>query len=858
MKEVVFCKYNNGRSKQFQIKTIIYREADQMIVTKEPLCEEAKQHVSSLPKYYNQIKDLYKNIIVVPVSYKEDRAEFPYIEGNSLIQEEIATYDDIDRIIHHLNDVNERIFCYQDNCIQEKFEMTPKFKQIFGEQAYMKGACVRIANLDMIYDNLLEKDGTIYCLDYEWVFEMIIPINFLIYRNIVSFYTKCKDYLKNTICIEEFLARFGFDDQDQELLSSMEYHFQQYVYGEHMEAYYLSNYQKGIIPIGTIFEMNQQLQQHTKNLTNMMEHKDGHFVEQTKELETYKLHARNLQLEIDSRDDKIKEYVFLLDDYKKHTSNLTQEINRWKEQYENVLAQHDTYVAYHESCEMKHKEQEDVLYETIKSYKQEQIELLNQMDFQRGEIIGKQGEINQLAHTIQMMRTTYTWRVTKPLRIGYIFAKKVVCVLLRKVRQYHTHRHPVCLTNREKGEYPYSVSVVIPTYNGATDLKTLLPTLQGQKGVKSIEIIVVDSASKDETVEICNQYQVTVRPITQQEFSHSYARNLGASMASGDYILFMTQDALPSNEYWLYNMMTPIVEHGVTAVSCAEQPRENCELSYQIASEMFAKYLGVFESDKIGTMPRIENFETMRQNGQLNDIACLIDRKVFAEFQYQGDYAEDLDMGIRLIRSGRKIAILSSEKVVHSHNRVCGYHLKRATVDSRNLQKILPDFPLPMITTKALIDGSIFGYYLTTRLLDQLSSVDVNGMTMEQFFDVFDQTCGDLNQIQAVVPKELEFNKPYSDGTVDQYIRDLIDIYCYDEVRERSIYGHTVYYVNQILKPFVIKQGKQLDEQMKQDIIDAIFKKFVSESGSELSLYNISNPDNQVIQRLVNELKKGV
>ena len=98
----------------------------------------------------------------------------------------------------------------------------------------------------------------------------------------------------------------------------------------------------------------------------------------------------------------------------------------------------------------------------------------------------------------------------------------------------------------------------------------MLFKLKKQKFVKSIEIIVVDSGSKDDTLKIAEKYQAHIYKIKHEEFSHSFARNMGAKKASGEIIIFMTQDALPIGDNWISKIVKPIDECKVAAVSVAE------------------------------------------------------------------------------------------------------------------------------------------------------------------------------------------------------------------------------------------------------------------------------------------------
>ncbi len=111
---------------------------------------------------------------------------------------------------------------------------------------------------------------------------------------------------------------------------------------------------------------------------------------------------------------------------------------------------------------------------------------------------------------------------------------------------------------------------------------------------------------------------------------------------SGEYLLFMTQDACPSGPYWLRGMLRPVLQQGVTVVSCREEPRLCCDLLGLVNIFIHYSYLEVHSSDRIMQMPEDVNIETLRKNVQLSDLACLIRKDVFEQDRHRRNYTEDL------------------------------------------------------------------------------------------------------------------------------------------------------------------------------------------------------------------------
>ena len=106
---------------------------------------------------------------------------------------------------------------------------------------------------------------------------------------------------------------------------------------------------------------------------------------------------------------------------------------------------------------------------------------------------------------------------------------------------------------------PYA-SVCIPTYNGGTTLLRLLDEVRLQVVPWPFEIVVVDSSSTDGTAEMMQAMPGLIfHSIPQEEFGHGKTRNLCAQLGRGDAIAFLTQDALPTDQSWLFNLVSALM-----------------------------------------------------------------------------------------------------------------------------------------------------------------------------------------------------------------------------------------------------------------------------------------------------------
>ena len=91
---------------------------------------------------------------------------------------------------------------------------------------------------------------------------------------------------------------------------------------------------------------------------------------------------------------------------------------------------------------------------------------------------------------------------------------------------------------------PKTVSVIIPNYNYARFLSEAIESVLAQS-YKSIEIIVVNNGSTDNSLKILTTFENRIRIIDQPNLGQSGARNSGLSEATGEYIAFLDAD-----DYW--------------------------------------------------------------------------------------------------------------------------------------------------------------------------------------------------------------------------------------------------------------------------------------------------------------------
>jgi len=105
-------------------------------------------------------------------------------------------------------------------------------------------------------------------------------------------------------------------------------------------------------------------------------------------------------------------------------------------------------------------------------------------------------------------------------------------------------------------------TIVIPTLNGGAMLADSVSKVLAQDLEKNFELLIVDSMSDDDSIDqLCRDSRLAVYEVSRANFQHGRTRNLAVSLAKGQYIAFLTQDAIPLNQDWLSNIIRPFVEN---------------------------------------------------------------------------------------------------------------------------------------------------------------------------------------------------------------------------------------------------------------------------------------------------------
>ena len=215
-------------------------------------------------------------------------------------------------------------------------------------------------------------------------------------------------------------------------------------------------------------------------------------------------------------------------------------------------------------------------------------------------------------------------------------------------------------------------SVLIPVKNGGVLLGEVLDAVLAQQAPWLFEVIVVDSGSSDGSLELVRQKGVRVVAIPAEEFGHGRTRNLLASMASGDFLVFITQDAKPASEQWLVEMVHGCdCEPGVAGAFGPHRAHPgarhvtHCELNQHFAG--FGDKLSVVRLEDRERFASDPGYRQWLHFFSSNN-SC-IRRSVWESLPLpEVAFAEDQTWALKAIEAGYAKAFVPGAVVYHSHD----------------------------------------------------------------------------------------------------------------------------------------------------------------------------------------------
>lgn len=221
-----------------------------------------------------------------------------------------------------------------------------------------------------------------------------------------------------------------------------------------------------------------------------------------------------------------------------------------------------------------------------------------------------------------------------------------------------------------------SVSIIIRALNEAEHLPLLLNGIAAQT-VQPDEIILVDSGSTDDSVEICRRRGANIVHIEPADFSFGRALNYGCRAATGDILVFVSAHVYPADDTWLESLVAPFANPEVV-LSYGRQTGDsrNAFSEIQLMQQWF---------------PEVRDHD--QSTPFCNNANCAVRQTWWQQLPYNEDLTglEDLDWAKRAQAQGGKVAYEPDALVYHIHEETFARTRRRYQREAIAHRAIFPD-----------------------------------------------------------------------------------------------------------------------------------------------------------------------
>lgn len=210
----------------------------------------------------------------------------------------------------------------------------------------------------------------------------------------------------------------------------------------------------------------------------------------------------------------------------------------------------------------------------------------------------------------------------------------------------------------------YSVDVVIPTYKPDSKFDKLLFMLQRQQyPIENIWIINTKAGKFPKQIKETDQ--IHIHHIEPKDFDHGATRDKGMQMSNAEIVVFMTQDAVPEDEFVIGKLVEALDQDEKIGAAYAKQLAENgCNII-----ETYTRTFNYPEKSMIKTAEDIPRLGI--KTFFCSNVCAAYRRSVYEKmggFCKRTIFNEDMILAGNMVLSGYKISYAAEAKVIHSHN----------------------------------------------------------------------------------------------------------------------------------------------------------------------------------------------
>ncbi len=217
------------------------------------------------------------------------------------------------------------------------------------------------------------------------------------------------------------------------------------------------------------------------------------------------------------------------------------------------------------------------------------------------------------------------------------------------------------------------VAVILPTWNAERYFDCFAGPLLAQ-GIRSDQVLIVDSESKDSTIARARSLGFLVHEIPHSEFNHGGTRALASSLVPwAEILVYTTQDAVMALPDTVATLVRSFDDPMIGAVYGRQLPHKD--------ANPFARHACAFNYPDCSLVRDLESRKTLGVKAIFLSDTLSAYRRIALEavgnFPPAIVTAEDTWVAAKMMLNGWKTAYIAEAAVYHSHNMSLGQIFRR-------------------------------------------------------------------------------------------------------------------------------------------------------------------------------------
>jgi rhamnosyltransferase len=248
---------------------------------------------------------------------------------------------------------------------------------------------------------------------------------------------------------------------------------------------------------------------------------------------------------------------------------------------------------------------------------------------------------------------------------------------------------------------PPLASVVLPVRDAGPRLAEVLQALAEQELDGGLEVVALDSGSRDGSRDRLVAAGAQVIDVAPSAFDHGETRNAGVRAARGEFVLFLSHDAVPRGPRYAARLVAALAaDPRLAGVFARQEPRPDADaltrrdLRHWVAAGEAPRTVFLSRTAFEG-LPPLERHRLCA----FDNVASAVRRSILLEFPFASSrFGEDLEWGRRALQEGFGLAFVPEAVVEHSHPRSARALFRRNYLGHRLLRRLfgvctIPDAP---------------------------------------------------------------------------------------------------------------------------------------------------------------------